>query len=93
MQNLLVMFTAVFLAELGDKTQIATLLFAAKGDVPAWTVFLVASAALAASSALAVIVGRLAGDTFGGYPLKLIAGLAFIALGVLYVVEHFRSVG
>ena len=91
MRGVIVMFVAVFLAELGDKTQIATMMFAAKRDVSPWVVFLAASAALVASSALAVLLGRVMGDALRSFPIKLIAGLVFVGLGVLYIVEHFKE--
>ena len=43
-------FASVFVAELGDKTQLATMLFAAKGEVSKWSVFFAASAALVVST-------------------------------------------
>ena len=52
---LVTVFTAVFVAELGDKTQLATLLFAAEGDNPKLTVFAAAALALVLTSA----IGRL----------------------------------
>ena len=52
-------FAAVFIAELGDKTQLATMLFAADKEVSKWTVFLGASAALAVATAIGVIAGTL----------------------------------
>lgn len=91
MLKLLGVFAAVFLAELGDKTQIAVLVFAAGGDLPRIGVFLAASAALIVSTGLAVLVGGVAGDVLSTLPLKLMAGLAFIAIGVFYVIEHFRA--
>ena len=50
-------FVSVFIAELGDKTQLATMLFAADKDVSKWMVFTAASAALIVASAVGVLVG------------------------------------
>ena len=52
-------FAAVFIAELGDKTQLATMLFAADKEVSKWTVFLGASAALVVATVIGVIAGTL----------------------------------
>ena len=56
---LLTVFVAVFIAELGDKTQLATLLFAADKAVSKWTVFLGASSALIVAAGIAVLAGVL----------------------------------
>ena len=90
MLQLLSIFIAVFLAELGDKTQLATVLFASEGRHHPALVFLAASAALIASTALAVMLGMMADRFLGGLPLKLIAGIGFIAIGVWTVWDHFR---
>ena len=50
-------FGTVFLAELGDKTQLATLLFASKSAASLWTIFIAASAALVLTSAIGVAAG------------------------------------
>ena len=87
----LTIFATVFLAELGDKTQLATVLFASdKGQSP-WFVFAAASAALVASSAMAVLLGVAAERWLGMIPLKLIAGIGFILIGLWTVAEHFRG--
>ena len=52
-------FAAVFIAELGDKTQLATMLFAADKDISKYTVFFAATAALVLASALGVLAGTL----------------------------------
>jgi putative Ca2+/H+ antiporter (TMEM165/GDT1 family) len=91
MLKLLSIFVAVFIAELGDKTQLATLLFASDRQVhPLW-VFVAAASALVLSTALAVLVGNLAGRTLEAIPLKLIAGTGFILIGAWTIVEHFRA--
>ena len=76
MNQLLVVFAAVFLAELGDKTQVATMLFASSGDHSPWFVFVAASLALIASSAIAVLLGSAAERYLTEIPLNLIAGSA-----------------
>jgi len=75
-------FSAIFLAEIGDKTQLAVVAFAASGS-SRMAVFLGASAALVSSSALAVLVG--AGLTRWVSPawLQRGAGAVFVCLGLV----------
>lgn len=84
-------FLVVFLAELGDKTQLATLLFASDRNLSPYQVFAAAAAALVVSTALAVLVGHQAARYLEAFPLKLIAGLGFIAIGAWTLLEHFRQ--
>ncbi len=90
-QYLIPIFVTVFLAELGDKTQVAALLFAADQNHSALGVFAAASLALVASTALAVFVGSTAGQYLENVPLKLIAGIGFIGIGTWTILEHFRG--
>lgn len=89
MSGLLAVFVAVFLAELGDKTQLATMLFAADSERSPIAVFAAASAALVASTAIAVLLGALAERYLAMVPLKLIAGAGFCLIGGLMIAEHF----
>jgi len=91
MLKLASIFAAVFLAELGDKTQLATVLFASDRNLSPVQVFLAAAAALVTSTAIAVIVGNNAGRYLETIPLKLIAGIGFIAIGCWAILEHFRG--
>ncbi len=75
-------FVTVFIAELGDKTQLATLLFAADRDVNKWLVFLGASGALIATSAIGVIVGGALAQYVSERTLHWIAGVSFIGIGL-----------
>ena len=74
-------FGTVFLAELGDKTQLATLLFAADKDVNKWLVFFGASLALIATSALGVLGGAVVSQYVSERMLHIIAGVGFILIG------------
>ena len=89
MKELMVVTVAIFLAELGDKTQLATLMFASGGKASPLLVFAGASLALVTASAIAVIVGHGISQTLEELPLKLIAGLGFIAIGLWSLYEHF----
>lgn len=92
MRGVLTIFVTVFLAELGDKTQLATLLFASNENAPSpWLVFFAAAGALVLSTAIAVALGTAAERYLTMVPLKLIAGLGFIAIGVWTVASHFRG--
>ena len=91
MTELLAIFVSVFLAELGDKTQLATLLFASEGERHPVGVFLAASAALVASTALAVLLGTAARAYLEAVPLKLIAGVGFMAIGMWTIYGHYAG--
>ena len=88
---LLTVFITVFLAELGDKTQIASLLFATDEDLNPWLVFAAASLALMASTGIAVLLGAHASRYLEHMPLQLFAGIAFILIGCWTVVSHFKG--
>lgn len=79
---LVTVFSAVFIAELGDKTQLATMLFAADKQVSKWTVFAGASLALVVASAIGVIVGGALSAYVSEKHLNYIAGAGFIAIGM-----------
>jgi putative Ca2+/H+ antiporter (TMEM165/GDT1 family) len=75
-------FATVFVAELGDKTQLATLLYASDASQPKLTVFAASAAALVLTSALGVLAGSLVGEYVNPKVVRWIAGLGFIAVGV-----------
>jgi putative Ca2+/H+ antiporter (TMEM165/GDT1 family) len=77
----LTVFGTVFLAELGDKTQLATLLFASRGTVSLWTIFFAASAALVLTSAIGVAAGGLVSQYVNPRYLSYAAGIGFIVIG------------
>lgn len=77
----LTIFAAVFIAELGDKTQLATMLFASDKQVGKYTVFVAASAALIVATALGVLAGSLLSEYINEKYLHYIAGIGFIIIG------------
>lgn len=79
---LLAVFGTVFLAELGDKTQLATMLFATRPSVSLATVFVGASLALLASTGLAVLGGAVISQYVDPKYLSYAAGVGFILIGI-----------
>ena len=75
-------FGTIFVAELGDKTQLATLLYASDASHPKVTVFAASAAALVATSALGVLAGSLVSEWVSPRVIRWVAGLGFIAVGV-----------
>ena len=92
MKYLIVVFLTIFIAELGDKTQLATVLFATERQAHPVLIFLAASAALVAAAALGVIIGTAAERYLSIIPLKLIAGTGFVAIGAWTIWGHFTEV-
>ncbi len=78
-------FVAIFLAELGDKTQLATFSLAA-GAGSRWSVFLGASLALVAASAVAVLAGEAVSRAVPLHWLRRAAGALFLVLGLVFLV-------
>jgi Ca2+/H+ antiporter, TMEM165/GDT1 family len=78
-------FTTIFLAELGDKTQLATLSLAAGERGSKLAVFIGSALALCATSAIAVAAGEALTRVISPAMLRRIAGVAFILLGVIYL--------
>ena len=81
-------FGIIFLAELGDKTQIAAMTMAAQKKRP-WEVFIGASLALAAVSAIGILIGTALGQYLPLEWIKRVAGAAFIVIGFLVLIGKF----
>lgn len=75
-------FVTIFLAELGDKTQIATMLFAANKGQSKLTIFLAAALALVLTSAIGVLLGSVLAQYIPEKTLKLVGGIGFLVVGV-----------
>jgi putative Ca2+/H+ antiporter (TMEM165/GDT1 family) len=74
-------FGIVFLAELGDKTQLATLLFASRSPGNLLAVFIGASVALVLASAIGVVAGGFISQYVNPRHLSYAAGIGFVVIG------------
>lgn len=84
---LLTVFITVFIAELGDKTQLATMLFAADKEVSKLTIFFGASLALVVASGIGVLAGGIISHYISEKHLHYIAGIGFIGIGIWALVK------
>jgi putative Ca2+/H+ antiporter (TMEM165/GDT1 family) len=80
-------FASVFIAELGDKTQLATMLFAADKETSKALVFAGASLALIVTSALGVLAGSAISHTVSERMLHIVAGIGFIGIGIWTLIK------
>jgi putative Ca2+/H+ antiporter (TMEM165/GDT1 family) len=80
-------FATVFVAELGDKTQIATLALASGGQSK-WAVFAGSALALVSTSIVAVLAGEAVSRIISPVWIKRAAGAVFVVLGVLYLLDR-----
>lgn len=79
-------FGAIFVAELGDKTQLAALSLSA-GATSKWTVFAGSALALVATSAIAVGAGEAVSRFVSPLWLRRIAGVVFLVMGALFLIR------
>jgi putative Ca2+/H+ antiporter (TMEM165/GDT1 family) len=80
-------FVTVFVAEIGDKTQLATLLFSADKSVSKWAVFAGSALALTAAAGIGVLVGSQLERFASPKVLKTVAGVGFLAIGAWTLVS------
>lgn len=88
---LLTVFMTVFLAELGDKTQLATLLFSADKQINKMGVFFAAALALVLSTALGVAVGGSAAQFLNRRLLSIMAGIGFVVIGLWTIIQGIKT--
>jgi Ca2+/H+ antiporter, TMEM165/GDT1 family len=82
--------TAFFLAELGDKTMLATVTLATHED--ALGTWLGSTAGMVVADALAIGVGKLLGQNLPERAIRIGATVAFVVFGAILVVEGVRGV-
>lgn len=80
-------FITVFVSEMGDKTQVTTVLLAGSHPLYVWQVALGSAAALVCTSLAEVLIGAaIVGRYLKPNTVKLLSGLLFVVLGILLLV-------
>ena len=83
-------FTTIFIAELGDKTQIATLMLSAESGMPI-IVFLGSSLALISSSVVVVLIGKWLSQKISPSKFALLTGALMIIISIFLAFDTFRN--
>ena len=85
---LITSFSTIFLAELGDKTQLATLILSAQSGRPL-VIFIGAAMALISTSLLGVLIGRWIANNLPREKFTVVTGIIMLSLGVYLVAQGF----
>ena len=85
---LITSFSTIFLAELGDKTQLATLMLSAQSGRPI-IIFTAAALALISTSLLGVLVGQWIASNLPRQRFTLVAGIIMLGLGMYLISQGF----
>ncbi len=83
-------FTTIFIAELGDKTQIATLMLSAESGKPI-IVFLGSSLALISSSVVGVLIGKWLSQKISPSKFALFTGALMILISIFLAYDTFQN--
>ena len=82
-----IVFVTVFLAEMGDKTQLATILYATKAEYSRLVVFLGASFGLITATFIGVLAGSFIEQLIPRRLITILAGLGFVAIGLFMLIK------
>ena len=85
---LITTFSTIFLAELGDKTQLATLMLSAQSGRPL-IIFIGAALALISTSLLGVLIGRWIANNLPRQRFTVLSGIIMLSLGLYLVTQGF----
>ena len=88
LRTFVTVFATVFVAEIGDKTQLATMLFASERGSSKWLIFAGSALALVLAAAIGVMVGAQIERFVRPSTLKIVAGIGFIAIGIWTLVSR-----
>tara|TARA_B100000579_G_scaffold159977_1_gene130001 strand:+ start:104 stop:400 length:297 start_codon:yes stop_codon:yes gene_type:complete len=84
-------FVTVFLAEMGDKTQLTTITLSSTTNKPL-AVFIGSSLALISATLLGALAGGSIANLIPAYLLKLLSGIVFLIIGINLIVQSKKDV-
>ena len=90
MKAMFLIFATVFIAEIGDKTQLATMLFSAEGKASPMQVFIASAGALVVAAAIGVAAGQVIEKFVSPQALKVVAGVGFVAIGAVTLYSAWK---
>jgi putative Ca2+/H+ antiporter (TMEM165/GDT1 family) len=90
MEKLIVIFVSVLLAGLGEKTQLATILYTADKEVSRTALFLTTAGALIISTAIAVIAGERLTSLLSSAVLHAVTGSGFVLIGFWMLLQMLQ---
>ncbi len=86
-------YLIIFLCELGDKTQVAVLLFTCNNPRKKWTIFIASSLALVLCVIIEVTVGLTLARYIGPNIINKVAGGVFLTLGIILLIKNLNIQG
>ena len=89
-RSFLLIFITILLAELGDKTNLATFSFASHKEISKTSIFIAGTLAFMAASLIAIIAGELLSNYISHRVINIISGVLFVAIGVLMLFSAIK---
>ena len=87
---LLTTFITVFLAEMGDKTQLTTITLSSTTNKP-FAVFIGSSLALILATLLGALAGSSIANLIPAFILKLLSGIVFLVIGINLMTQSTKE--
>jgi len=85
-----VVFITIFLAEIGDKTNIAALLFSTRKEINKMTILGAATLAFVAATLVSIIVGTFIGNVIPRKVINYVSGIIFILIGIVIILSAIK---
>lgn len=83
-------FITIFLAEIGDKTNLAALLFSTRKEINKMTILGAATLAFVAATLVSIAVGTFIGSVIPRKVVNYISGAIFIFIGIVIILSAIK---